>query len=144
LCDEVEPVVMQSGSELLAWVSRWKLDIETGCKSWESGASRFVSKRFLDAQVSVSKTLGRRIPFSPVNGEIGEVHIDLKAMRQAIVELEVRCVLSAIGVLKLEAVILIEELQMVFSGFRHRRVIGVEGQLGLKLSSTIEYVAERE
>jgi hypothetical protein len=107
---------MQSGSELLASVSCWKLDIKTGCESWESRGSRFASIRLLDTQVSVSKTMGRGIPLSPVNGEIREVHIDLKATRQAIIELEVRCVLNSIGLLKLQTVILIEELQMALSG----------------------------
>lgn len=133
---------MQSGSELLAGVSCWKFDIKTGCESWESRVSRFVSKGFFDAEVSVSKTVGRGVSFNPVNGQIREVHIDLKAMRQAIVELEIRCVLSFIWVLKLETVILVEELQMALSGFRYRRVIGVEGQLSVKLSSDTEYVAE--
>jgi hypothetical protein len=135
---------MQSGSELLGWVSCWKFDIKTGCESWESRVSRFVSKGFLDAEVSVSKTVGRGISFSPVNGKVRKVHIDLKAMRQAIVELEVRCVLSFIWVLKLETVILIEGLQMGLSGFRDRRVIGIEGQLGVKLSSDAEYGAEQQ
>src|ERR1700760_357733 len=133
---------MQSGSELLVGVSCWKFDIKTGRESWESRVGRFVSKGFFDAEVSVSKTVGRGISFNPVNGEIREVHIDLKAMRQAIVELEVRRVLSFIWVLKLETVILVEELQMALSGFRYRRVIGVEGQLGVKLSSDTEYEAE--
>jgi hypothetical protein len=87
--------------------------------------------------------VGRGISFSPVNGKIREVHIDLKAMWQAIVELDVRCVLSFIGVLKLETIILIEALQMALSGFRYRRVIGVEGELGLKLSCDTENIAER-
>jgi hypothetical protein len=51
--------------------------------------------------------------------------------------------LSFIGVLKLETIILIEALQMALSGFRYRRVIGVEGELGLKLSCDTENIAER-
>ena len=64
-------------------------------------------------------------------------------MREAIVELEVRCVLGSIGLLKLETVILIEKLQMDLFDFRHRRVVGVKRQLSLKLPSTTEYAAYR-
>jgi hypothetical protein len=75
----------------------------------------------------------------PVNGEVREVHIDLEVMRQAIVELEVRGILSSIGVLKLESVIFIEELQMALSRFRHCCVIGVERLLAMELPSDADY-----
>jgi hypothetical protein len=65
-------------------------------------------------------------------------------MREAIIELEVCCVLSSIGVLKLETVILIEELQMTLFELRNRRVVGIKRQLSLKLPSATEYAAYRK
>jgi len=130
---------MQSGPKLLACVSSWELDVKTGCESWDSRTGRFVPKRLLNSQVGVSKPLRRSVPFSLVNGEIWKVHIDLEAIREAIVELEVRCILSSIGVLKLEAVILIEELEMALFEFSDGCVIGIERELGLKLPSDTEY-----
>ena len=72
-----------------------------------------------------------------------DVYIDFEAMWKAIIELEVRGVLSSIGFLQLKAVILIEELQMALSEFRYRGIVGVKRQLSLELPSTTEYAAYR-
>ena len=53
-------------------------------------------------------------------------------MRQAIVELEVRCILPRIGVLKLESVIFIEKLEVPLSRFSDSGVIGIKRQLSVK------------
>ena len=57
-------------------------------------------------------------------------------MRQAIVELEVRCILPLIGVLKLESVIFVEELEVPFSTFGDCGVVSIKGQLSVKRPQT--------
>ena len=73
--------------------------------------------------------MGRGISFSPVNGEIREVHIDLKAMRQAIVELVVGRILFDVGVLKLEGVQFVEELEVPFPSLGHCGIVSIKRQL---------------
>jgi len=51
---------------------------------------------------------------------------------QAIVELEVHCILLQVGVLKLKSVILVEELEVPLSAFSDCGVVGVKGQLSGK------------
>ena len=47
-------------------------------------------------------------------------------------ELEVRCILVQIGILKLESVIFVKELEVPFSLFSDYGVIGIKGQLSMK------------
>jgi len=132
LGDDVEPVVLQSRTELLAGVSGWELNIEAGCEGWSSGAFGFLMEPPLESQVGVSEAAGRRASWSSVDGEIGDVHIYFQVVGQAIVELEVGCVLIEIRVLQLKSVVLVEELEVQLARLSDPGVVGVEQQLGVE------------
>jgi hypothetical protein len=65
-------------------------------------------------------------------------------MRQAIVELEVRGILRLIGVLKLESVIFVEELEVPLSTFCDFGVVSIKGQLSVKPRGDAEHTSQRQ
>lgn len=65
-------------------------------------------------------------------------------MRQAIVQLEIGCVLPNIRVLQLESVILVEELEVPFSSVGNSGVIGIKRELRVKLRAEAEHTHKRQ
>jgi hypothetical protein len=79
-----------------------------------------------------------------LDGEVGRIYIQFQIVRQAIVEFEIGGVLPNVRVLKLQGIVLIEELEVPFPSFGDPGVIGIKRQLSVLLLAEAEHTDQRE
>ena len=139
LRDQVEPVVFQARAELLGSVSSGELDVKTGGESRDARGGGLLVEAGLDAQIGVSNAAGRLVARGAIDREIGGIHIEFEIVRQAVVELEVGGILLEVGVLQLEGVVFVEELEVPLATLGDTGVIGIKGQLGVERPAGAEH-----
>ena len=129
---------------MLACVAGGEFRIKTGAKRGKTGALGLMMKGPLDSQVCVPHAAGGLVPRCSLDDEIGDIYIEFKIVGQAIVELEIGGVLTDVGILKLEGVVLIKELEVPFPPFGHPGVIGIERQLRVQRRTEAEQRGQRQ
>ncbi len=129
---------------MLVCVAGGEFRVKAGAKSGEAGALGLLVEGPLDSQIRVSHTLGGSISSGALDGQVGGIQIQFQVVGQAVVELEVGGVLTDVGVLKLEGVVLIEELEVPFSAICDAGVICVEGELGAQGRAEAEQTSQRQ
>ena len=141
LRDEVKPIVGQSRAELVTLISGRELDIKTGAKGRSMRARRKSMEVPFHSHVGVADSSSIRYLRGAVNGEIRNVEVQFKAMRQSIVHFEVRSILLEIRVFRrLESVEFVKKLKVKHSWVSDLGVICVEG----KLSQSRQRIADHE
>ncbi len=142
--DEREPVVGQSGAELMVGISSRKLDVQAGGQCGNAGALDLLVEVPLHSQVCVARAGGSLSSQDAKDREIWGIDIELQVVRQAVVEFIVGGVLPDAGVLMLQSVKFIEELKVPLSALGDRRVIRVEGELGHERRRNAERTGQRQ
>jgi hypothetical protein len=130
LRDQVEPVVCQARAKLLAGVASRKLNVEACGQSREAGGRRLLVKPPFHAKVRVAAARGAFGAYGSKDGEVRDVDVQFEIVGQAVIQFVVGGVLPQVGVLKLESVVFVEELEVEGSGFGDCRVIRVKRKLG--------------
>jgi hypothetical protein len=98
----------------------------------------------LDSQVRVPPATGGQVSPGSLDVEVGYIDIQFQIVWQTVVQFEIGGILPDIGVLKLQGVVLVEELEVPFPSLGDPGVIGIKRQLSVLLPAEAEHTGQRE